>query len=363
MYLWGSFAIGADPDAGWQWRWYDAKTHGVHASAIAKPPDDVTAQHQMQGGMMSRASWAVVASNDPRRAVGFQSDGARSLVFSLVEGEAPSAIELEDGSAFGLLEAGIAAPGDRTILAGAVGDPAGTAVYLARGARAERIARIPRIGVLGRPSPALVALHTDGVRIAIAVEDHDVASRTDAAFYVREAYPSDGPMRRFGTTRTLRACNTDSQGFEAWSKLELASDLSLPGARTAHLSSPTRARLRFGDDGSVCIAEATSDVDGEAAAALATMPLHAAAPGLGAAHGGARRSALRSRLWRSRRSVGGGPQTKSARAKGPGGQPLFAQAHSYIHVSCQAIRCRIAATFDATLRQMRALLQGLRLQW
>jgi hypothetical protein len=290
VYLWGAVAIGADPDSGWQWRWYDARTHGVHASAIAKPPDEVSVQHQMQSSMMSRASWAAVASNDPRRAVGFHSDNTRTLVFSLVEGEAPSAIELEDGTSFGMLDAGIAAPGDRTVLAGAVGDPAGTAIYLAQGARAERVARIPRVGVQGKPSPALVALHTDGVRIAIAVEDHEVTSRMDAAFYVREAYPSDGPIRRYGITRALRACAPDSPGFEAWAKLDLASELTVQGAaRMAHLQTPTRARLRFGDDGSLCIAEATSDVDGEGATALASLPMRAATPGavpLTIGHGG-----------------------------------------------------------------------------
>ncbi len=292
VHLWGVSALGFEPDAGWQWRWYDTKTRSVHASGIARPPEELALQQQLQlqSGTLARGSWYTAASSDPRRAIGIHSDGLSSMVFSLVDGEAPSAIELEDGTSFGILDSAIAAPGDRTLLAGAVGDPAGTAVYLARGSRAEPIARIPRLGVQGKPGPALVALHTDGVRIAVAVADGEVASRSEAAFYLREVYPTDAPVRRVGASGGLHACTAGSQGFEAWAKLDLASDLKLSGAlRTARLQNPTRARLRFGDDGSVCIAEATSGIDVEDADTLATMPTRAAPPGsvpLAIGHGG-----------------------------------------------------------------------------
>lgn len=291
VYLWGASALGPDLDAGWQWRWYDARAHAVHATAITRPPDEVSVQHQLQSSMSSRASWSIVVSADPRRAVGLRSDGTRTSVFALVDDEVPSAIELEDGSPFGVLDAAIAAPGDRTILAGAVGNPAGTAIYLGRGGRAERVATVARVGVQGKPTAALLGLHTDGVRIAILAADQDVAARLDSAFYLREAYPAEGPIRRFGSGGTLRACAPETNGFEAWTKLELGSDILLQGsAHSVHLQSPTRARLRFGDDGSLCVAEATSDVDGVAAGLLATLPptkvVATGAVPLTVAHGG-----------------------------------------------------------------------------
>lgn len=269
VYLWGSFALGPDPQAGWQWRWFDARARSVRATAIARPPETLAAGYPLQGGMMARPAWSIVASSDPRRAVGLHGDNARTSVFSLVDGEAPTPIELEDGSPFGVLDAALAAPGDRTILSGAVGDPAGTAVYVAQGARAERVALVPRVGVQGKPTAAVVGLHTDGVRIAIAVEDHDVAARLDSAFYLREAYPAEGPIRRYSAAGALHACATDGAGFEAWTKLELGSDVAVQG-RTVHLQGPIRARVRFGDDGSLCVAEVTSDIDGEGATLLST---------------------------------------------------------------------------------------------
>lgn len=282
VFLWGTYALGADPDAGWQWRWFDPRTHSVHASAIAKSPDALSVAHQMQTSMINRSAWSSTVASDPRHAIGFAQDGARTLVFSLVDGEAPAPIELAEGGDFGTLDAGIAAPGDRAILAGPVGDPAGTAIYLARGPRAERIARVPRVGVQGKPGPALVALHSDGVRIAIAVEDRDVAARTEAAFYLREAYPSDGPVRRFALetrdgSRTLRVCNDTAQGFEGWAKLDLNGDVTLTGtSRSARLTSPTRAKLRFLDDGGLCLLEVATGIDAEGAAALSTARLSTA---------------------------------------------------------------------------------------
>lgn len=259
VFLWGAYAIGPDPDAGWQWRWFDARTHSVHASAIARPPDALSMAQQMQTSMLNRTSWSVVPGSDARHALGLAHDGNRSLVFALVEGEAPSPIELADGSDFGTLDSAVAAPGDRAILVGAVGDPAGTAVYLARGTRAERVARIPRVGVQGRPPAALALLHSDGTRVAVAVEDRDVVSRSDAAFYLREAYPDDGPVRRFaldssGPERTLRVCKAGSQGFEGWTRLDLPTTFAL-GATSTSLTSPIRAKLRFLDDGDLCVLE------------------------------------------------------------------------------------------------------------
>ena len=172
----------------------------------------------------------MVTAVDSRRGVGLVSDGTSTSVFARAEGETPSRIEREDGALFGVLDAAIAAPGDRTLLAGAVGDPAGTAIYVARGPRAERVALVPRVGVQGKPSPALLALHTDGVRVAVAIEDHDVPARLDAAFYLREAYPSDGPIRRYAAGPTLRVCATDNAGFETWTKLELGKAIALRGS-------------------------------------------------------------------------------------------------------------------------------------
>ena len=262
-YAWGAFSIGStDPDAGWQWRWYDPRGRVVHSTAIARPPEAL-ALSPLHPGTIGHNSWSIVPStDDPRRAVGIVGDSARTLVYALAAGDAPTPIELDDGASFGTLDSAWVGAGDRTLLAGAVGDPAGSVIYLARGQRAERIGWVPRVGTQGKPSHALIAVHSDGIRIAIAVEDHDAPSRSDAAFTLREIYPSEGTLRRVGIgPAPLRICDQPAPGFEVWTKIDLPTEVELGNGHRGRLQNPTRARLRFGDEGAVCVTELTSDVD------------------------------------------------------------------------------------------------------
>lgn len=263
-YVWGNLMLGGDPDAGWLARWFDPQARRVVSSAPTRWTPAMQSLNFLQGGR--RLSWSVLPAREGRRALAIVHTPDDSLLFDLRENEAPTPITLEEGS-FGTIEAALDAPGDLAYFAGAVGDPAGTAVFRANGGRAEPIARIPRVGKRGKPGAVMLLLHSTNGRVAVAVADPE-ASRVGSSFFVREVVPELGALRHFvlgDGASALRTCDERSApGYEGWVKLDIPISMRV-GTQSQEVSN-SRGRVRFGDDGTVCLQELTTHVSLDAKA-------------------------------------------------------------------------------------------------
>jgi hypothetical protein len=222
-------------------------------------------------GTSGPTAWSFAAGDDDAHAliIGRRSTGTgmEAVVYSLEADRAPIEVRRGDGEPLLEVDAAVRMGGRWFVSSSqAARETPATVLWAIEGSVAREVARVPRAGVVGKPTVRL-ARRSDGRAIGLVVEGQPFGDQVGAQRWI---LPIDGDSfvagepERIGAAdmrdRPLKACSHEGLGWVFDVAAQATARLHLDKNVTVNAASPLLARVRVARD-TACVERAAGNLD------------------------------------------------------------------------------------------------------